>query len=681
MNIDLRFPGIFLILMIPIIIYISKWYYSKSDLSNSQKIFLIISRSTLLLLLSLIFFNPVLNISNSKNVKIKNLVLIDNSLSIIQNDSTESTTIKSLFENITSHDEFINYQFGDSLRESTNLQGLDFKDNFSRINDLNILNDSNNKYENIFIVTDGNFTDYSNTSISANTPINFIHTKQKSEQADIFIKDINYEDVIDPNIESSYEIIIGINGITANNNFELQIKEDNKVVKKVTGTVPENGSLKRIPVSLKTNGKTLKITEFVISKLADEKNIYNNSRKIFQKISKDEKNILIVYGNLSLDLKFFLDILAKNNISYLLHSSNNKLTGIDEKNFDLIVLYSYPNRKRNIQLDSLVKRFPAKLIFITEKTDRKKLNSLSDLKLSNLKPIYRKGYIENNKDNLSSYLYSYNDEFINLNSLPSIEYDAGFIPDEKNYYPIIDINSDKSNNSRLQSPIHGAYQSLNSSGKSILFNLRYFWKTFSTFENNSINSELEKFFLNVIEQLSIDKNSENIKINSEKSTFTSGEKIKFEGKVFDDNLKLLKNEVVKLTVIENNAESEFVFSNGKYSTSLNMTDPGLYTAKITLYKDNKEFMSIKKEFKIVENNLELSSLGANIDLIRDIAERTNGQLIPLSEAEDHFEGLKGKTKLITEKIKINIVKNIYFFILMLVLFLVELGYRKYKDLL
>ncbi|NOR45796.1 MAG: hypothetical protein GQ534_09450, partial [Candidatus Delongbacteria bacterium] len=450
-------------------------------------------------------------------------------------------------------------------------------------------------------------------------------------------------------------------------------KEDNKVVKKVTGTAPENGSLKRIPISLKTNGKTLKTTEFIISKLPDEKNIYNNSRKVFQKISKNKKNIIVVYGNLSLDLKFFLDILTKNNISYLLHSSNNKLTSINENDFDLIVLYSYPNRRRNLQLDNLIEKFPAKLIFITEKTDRNKLNALSDLYLGNLSPIYRKGFIANNKDNLSSYLYSYEEEFINLNGLPSIEYDAGFIPDEKKYYPIADISSDKLN--------HVAYQSVNTSGKTTLVNMRYFWRAFSFFKNNTVSPELEKFFLNIIEHLSIDKISENIKISAEKSVFTSGEKIKFKGKIFDDNFNSLKNEVVKLSVIENDAEAEFAYSEGKYSTELNLTDPGLYTAKISLYKDNKEFISIKKEFKIIENNLELSTLGANIDLMQDIADKTNGKLIPLSEAEDYFDTIKGKSKIVTENIKIKLVKNIYFFILLIVLFLIELGYRKYKDLL
>ncbi|MDA3885356.1 MAG: hypothetical protein PF638_07175 [Candidatus Delongbacteria bacterium] len=673
MNIDLRFPGIFLILMIPIIIYFSKWYYSRSNLNNSRKIFLIISRSVLLFLLAMIFFNPILNIENSKKTIIQNLVLFDNSLSVIQNDSTESESVRTLLKNILNYNDFSKYKFGDSISLINNIADLNFEDNFSNINNLTTLTTLKKNYENIFIVTDGNFTNFNNASLPNDIPINFVHTKHKYEEVDIFIKDIIYEDVIDPNIESNYEIIIGITGNSMNSNFELLIIEDEKVIKKVTGIAPENGSLKRISISLNTNEKTLKTTKFIISKLPDEKNLYNNSMNIFQKISKNEKNILVVYGNLSLDLKFFLDILAKNNISYLLHNPDIKLTSKNANNFDLIVLYSYPNRKRNAQLDSLTQKFPSKLIFITEKTDRNKLNSLTNLKLNNLKSIYRKGFISNNKNNASSYLYSYNDEFLNLEGLPSIEYDAGFIPDDKYFYPIIDIDSDKLN--------HSAYQSLNTPGKTILINMRYFWKTFSTFENNAINSELEKFFLNIIEQLSIDQTSEKIKISTEKSTYTSGEKIKFEGKIFDDNFKPLKNEVIKLSVVENDAEAEFVYSNGKYSSELNLTDPGLYTAKISLYKDNKEFMSVNKEFKIVENNLELSTLGANIDLMRDIAEKTNGKLIPLTDAEDYFDKVKGKSKIVTENIKINLVKNIYFFILFIVLFLIELGYRKYKDLL
>ncbi|MCK5760808.1 MAG: hypothetical protein KAH33_05910 [Candidatus Delongbacteria bacterium] len=599
-------------------------------------------------------------------------------MSIIQNDPIEVGSITSLFGTIAKYDEFMIYGFGDSIKPLNDILKLDFKDNFSKINDLSNVDNLKydffkSKYENIFIITDGNFTDYRNTSLALDIPINFVHTQNRSEEVDIFIKDINYNDIIDPNIDNNYEITIGITGNPSNNNFELLIRENNKIIKKVVGKIPEDGSFKRILVSLKTNDKTLKTTEFSISELPDEKNIYNNSRKIFQKVSKNQKNVLVVYGNPSLDLKFFLDILKKHNISYLLHGPNDNISSIKDNEFDLIVLYAYPNRKRNEKLDSFIQEFSSKLIFVSQKTDRNKLNTLADLKLDNLKYIYRKGFVSNNKDNLNSYLYSYDEEFINLNGLPTIEYDAGFIPNEKLYYPILDIKSDKLS--------HGAYQAFNSEEKTTLINMRYFWKAFSIIDNSTTDPELEKFFLNIIEQLSIDKISENIKISTEKYTFTSGEKIKFEGKIFDDNFKLLKNEVVKLSVVENDAESEFIYSEGKYSTELNLIDPGLYTAKISLYKDNKEFMSVSREFKIVENNLELSTLGANMDLMQNIAAKTNGKLIPLSEAEDYFDTIKGKSKIVTENIKTKLVKNIYFFILLIVLFLIELGYRKYKDLL
>ena len=635
-------------------------------------------RSVILFQLSLIFFNPVLSINNTKEVKVRNLILFDNSLSIIQNDPIEVGSITSLFGTIAKYDEFMIYGFGDSIKPLNDILKLDFKDNFSKINDLSNVDNLKydffkSKYENIFIITDGNFTDYRNTSLALDIPINFVHTQNRSEEVDIFIKDINYNDIIDPNIDNNYEITIGITGNPSNNNFELLIRENNKIIKKVVGKIPEDGSFKRILVSLKTNDKTLKTTEFSISELPDEKNIYNNSRKIFQKVSKNQKNVLVVYGNPSLDLKFFLDILKKHNISYLLHGPNDNISSIKDNEFDLIVLYAYPNRKRNEKLDSFIQEFSSKLIFVSQKTDRNKLNTLADLKLDNLKYIYRKGFVSNNKDNLNSYLYSYDEEFINLNGLPTIEYDAGFIPNEKLYYPILDIKSDKLS--------HGAYQAFNSEEKTTLINMRYFWKAFSIIDNSTTDPELEKFFLNIIEYLSIDETSDNIKITPMKPIFVSGEKITFEGKIFDDNFRPLKNEVIKLSVIENNAESEFIYSNGKYSTMLDIAEPGLYTANISLYKDNKEFISVKKEFKIIENNLELSALGANIDLMKDIADKTNGKLIPLSEAEDHFDSLKGKKKIIVESLKINIVKNIYFFILLIVIFLIELGYRKYKDLL
>ena len=678
MNIDLSLPGIFLILSIPIIIYLSKWYYFRSDLSKHKIVFLATLRAILLFQIVLIFFDPVLNINNSKNTKLKNLILFDNSLSIVQNDSAESNALRSLLKHITDHDEFINYQFGDSIRKTTDLLSLDFNDNFSNINDF--FTGKNFKYgsvlknyDNIVIATDGNFTDYDNTTFSNDIPINFIHTKYRSDEKDLFISDIIYEDIIDTQDENSYELIVGFRGTTSESNFEILVKENNKVVKKITKKIPDNGTLTRIPISLKNNDNTLQTTEFAISNLPNEKNTYNNSRKIYQKVLNKQKNVLVVYGNLSLDLKFFLDIMKKNSISYKLHNSRDKLSSLNTDDHDLTLLYSYPSNKRYPHLDSLISKFHSKLIFITEKSDRKKINILLDLKLNNLKPIYRKGYLENNKDNLSNYLYSWEDEFINLNGLPSIEYDAGFIPNEESYYPVIDINSDKLN--------HVVYQSIDQIEKTTLINMRYFWKALSIFDNNTSTSELENFFLNIIEHLSIDRTTENIRISAEKPIFTSGEKINFQGKIFDDNLNPLKNEVVKLSIVENNAESKFIYSEGKYSTSLNIIDPGLYTAKISVYANNEEFMSIKKEFKIVENNLELSNLGANMDLMQDIADKTNGKLIPLSESEAYFDTIKGKRKIVTENIKIKLVKNIYFFILLIVLFLIELGYRKYKDLL
>ncbi|MBN2789973.1 MAG: hypothetical protein JXR69_07275 [Candidatus Delongbacteria bacterium] len=678
MNIDLRFPGIFLILSIPVIIYFSLWYYKGSGLKKIRTGVMVFLRSLLLFQILLLLFDPVLTLSTDKTIRPKNIVLFDNSISIVRSDSTEADSIKQMIEYISRDDIFQSYLFGDSTRTLNGISEFDNTDNFTKVDKISDLKhfrhgSPDEQYENIIVITDGNFTDYSNNSLSNTLPINFIHTRSKPDLVDIFINDISYEDIIPQNSDISYEVIVGINGISSEDKFRLSVKENGKVVKNIIENVPENGSLKRIPVILNSNDQNFKSIEFSINKLNNEENLYNNSRKIFQKISNLAQNILIVYGNLSLDLKFILDIFSKHNFSYQLFDPADDPSVISDKNFDLILLYSYPDKRTYPKLDEMIGKFNSKLIFITEKTERSKLNELEGLSLNNFRPVYKKGFLSNNKNDLNSFLYMYDDEHITLNDLPSIEFDAGFIPGERPFIPILDILDNNS--------AHSSFRSIDTKKNTVLVNMRYFWNNFDVFDLDGVNSELEKFFLNVIEYLSIDKTSEQIKITPQKSVYSSGEIINFEGKIFDDNLRPLKNETVKLTIIENKAESEFSFKNDKYSANVNIMEPGLYTADISMIRDNKVFMFTKREFKIIENDQELSSLGANMDLMQDIADRSNGKLIPIFKAKDYFNSLIGKTKIVTENTKIKLVRNLYFFILMLLIFLVELGYRKYKDLL
>jgi len=608
-SIEFDYPGIFLVFAIFIIFFLVKLYYTgtlfginKDKTVNSFKpswVYLLFTKFIILLLLVLLLFNPTIYFEESEILKNKHLFLIDNSSSILQNDSTSKSKINNfLFDSyrdlsIKQNVEF--YIFGDSILSYENYlkrrpakSGIELDEKFS---DLSLIASPiylfkyrflNKYYKSITIVSDGNFNRGSGfRSINFHSRVNCISIGKIIKKKDILIEDIIYEKDIILENKNEYEVVVKYDLEELNysenkdkpkiSNIVLDILDaENKIIKSFSKKVAlKDGLIIKFKLDLdkadftinnknKAKGLTLKKLKFVIENLEGETNLFNNEVVIHQKVVNNKSNIIFFSEQNDFNLHFFKHLLKDNAFNYHQYSFNDLKKNSLSNDIDLAVFLNYPISRVNNIDSKYIRNIKNKLIFITDNVDKQELAKIFNFGLQNKNLKYKKkiGFLEDYKTFETSFLYSKyqadksktnlsNLEEISLDEMPPIEYDENLILDNSKFNSALKTKSK-----------YGNIVSLVKRGDSkvAIVNINSIWKLLFSVKgingqgNIDYSKSFELFLLNLVSYLSNNMDNEYNKITPNKDTFYTGEQISFKGEIFDKNLKSLDNEKVKVII-------------------------------------------------------------------------------------------------------------------------------------
>lgn len=683
MSLDFQYPGVFLVLVLILIYFVVKWYYSYREdvLTKKEQIIFSIFKMIGLSLIAFLLFDPVLTIYSFKEENAQHLFLVDNSASMVLNDSLSPGIINKFIRENSDNDNFEIAVFGDSSYTYQDDSELKFTDCFSDL--AEIVKKKKYKYgilkkdfRSINIISDGFINrgdDFRNYSF--NTPVNCIYTGKVPHTKDLSILEIKYKDEITAKDENNFEVLVKYEGEKIpSEKFVLKVSQNGRLLKKVQSNIPASGSQKRLKFTLAGSKGDVRRLQFSISGVKNETNNFNNSKTVFQRVIDSRSKILILNGAPSFDLRFLSEFLRENDIAFDLSLNGNNLD-LKKSNYDLLILLSFPsvNTKFTEEIKELWDKTTSKLVFINSDTDINKLASLGAGVDSLSRKDWRKGTLADYKEGQGSYVYMFDNEIISLENLPEIEFNPSLVIDKEKYFPLADVVY-------RQHSYTSVWQSNSVDNKVVLANIDSFWKLIFSVKGVDDDSNFSKFLLNLIDYLIIDSSGTRLTVKSIKNEYYAGDAIVFAGNVFDTNFKVLKQEKVKVKILENGAETYLEGDKGEYRGRVNITNPGIYSYTVVVEREDGVFLQKKGRFKILENDLENLRLGVNKALLSGISKKNKGRMVPLDSLDYLLQNLDLSPEIIEENRKIYPVRSMVYFILLILFLTIEWVYRKMKGL-
>lgn len=645
----------FIIFILLFFIYLIFNYYI---LLNNKKItfyikcILILSRSIFLFILSLFLINPTFTFKEYIRNKIP--VIIDNSISMKYNFNlidNNYNDIDSILKEWSKDNNYMldYYTFGDEFINISDIDEIDFTDKFT---DFSIL--FNNIESDVILITDGVINSGSIKIPKIDYKINTIGIGNENNiYNDISIELKNHK-ILNDSLEIDLLISSNINEDLLNYNIYIEnSKLDNKITIDTFDCYKNIGQiLKRIKVSSEiiSNYNFLSVDSY-----PRELNYDNNSTLLnIENNKKFSKKILFITGSISSNTKFI-----KNNI--LIDTSNyevdhyfklnndlwNKnLADIDYSDYNILVFDDFPSS--NI--------------------DNKYINDIMKNKFDNI--LYFMGpsnMIYNNQilnqfnctsiDNLNKNINDYQEIFFNNKDY--------IIPLILNNQPLDCDNSII--NSSFGSTIIAKKNNISLFLISDLQDLFYY----NDYKNDNFNDFIKHYTDNII------YDNQYLNIYTNQNTFFVDDTIEV---FFETNNTISNSDKYILILDKNKKIVEKLFNNINLDDNLFLfqfilNDPEKYYVQGNVDNMNNNFNSSLIPIEVVNNNLELSEIYLNTNLLKLISRKSNGIYNKYDKLDVFLNNINFKEENITN----NSIKQMisYWYILMILIFLltIEWYYR------
>jgi len=195
---------------------------------------------------------------------------------------------------------------------------------------------------------------------------------------------------------------------------------------------------------------------------------------------------------------------------------------------------------------------------------------------------------------------------------------------------------------------------------------------------------MEKFWGNLVRWLVVREDLERFNLAPDKIVYKLGEPVSFAATVFDDNYNLLSGVRIEVVIADSSgAQRELQLTGrkpGQYDGTFGSPAAGKYNYDTYAIIDN-DTLAVKSGSFIVESfGLEMENPSANFALMEQIAAVTGGK----SYTPDNFNQFTKDLKLNIKKSEVftehRLTGNIYILLVIILLFALEWGIRKFSQL-
>ena len=708
-GLSLAYPAIYLILALILIAAYAFYVYRYTipEVNQSKRILLISLRTLALLLLCLILFEPVLNLSRKLILEPANLVFIDNSRSMTIEDGTNrSSNVIEILDDFSANapnNNLIFYEFGNSIREVNNdsLDKVNFSDGSTNMQDVfNYVKDSEKNIASVTLITDGVLTAGSNPyydAIKLGIPIFTIGIGDTTQRKDVEIKKILYNDFLYAKTPTSIIATIYNKGFTGQQ-VTATLYEDNKFISQQTVSLSSTG-IQNVAFDYNPESSGEKKLSVTITTLKDEFTTANNKKIFYVNVLSNKIKIVLLASSPSADLTFINNSLKRDEnleINSIVQIAPNKF--LNKLNYqildsaDVFFLIGFPSDQtpKNI-LDRVLSRIKNdKVPYFLTLSAAISLNRLSSLgdelsfTVTGISNIYREVQPQILPEQSNNPILKQGDKnlFEIWNNLPPVLQPNSIFNPRIESKMLVQI---KVNNKVINSPL--ILVKSFSGKRSVTVLAKDIWKWKLQVAPKGIDL-FDNFIVNSLRWLRAGEEQKLVSIKSSKKNYSQGERIEFSAKVSDESLNPISDAEIKIKIssAKNNYETDLQnVGPGLYEGSININETGDFRFSGEAYVDGAILGKDNGNFNVGEIDLEMINPIMNFSLLNLLANNSNGEFYipdnykPLLTKINQLNKLSSKEKIL--KSEITLWSDTWMLLIAIFLFSLEWFIRKRSGML
>ena len=661
-------------------------YYYKSEfhkLGLLKSIILVSLRSTTFIFLLSFLLSPLAKCKNTKEIKPRIHLIVDNSKSVL-NNSDDVIRIGKVIENLKSTCSKADVDFSLSGLMPTD-SILNRKYNRTNLNvalqtSLDELKNCNIK--NVILVSDGNFNDGNSPLFVHNSdlvPISVILTGDTTVYPDLSIEDIDYNPVFLTNETNEISINIGTKHTNAKSAM-LALSDLDRKIKLQTKQIELNSKAmsSSATITLDNLNKGQHRLKLEISSLLGERYLANNYKEIIVNVVDGKKTIYIAHSFPHPDISALKSILSSNKSFQIEHGSPS----LYKNNADLLILYQLPNATDNGKniIDKAKANGTSALYMLGLQSNYSALNSMNlgfkfsgmnslpqDFKLD-MNPMFSKFILK--ESTLSA-----------LKQFSPIQNTLGQVICDKEFavhgYSL--IGGLKTSQPLICFGQSGSQRFGVIAGENI-----WKWRLMDYRAQANINAVTD-VFTNIVNYLSIVKDKRQLVVQTSSYMYDEADQVKIVANTYNEVYQSALADRIECKLLRQGSQWKsipFVSQNGSYIATPNSLEEGIYQYKVSAFISGKHHET-SGDFLIQKSDLESNLLSSNYTGMNTLTNKFGGNLFletELPKLIQRIETSKYDSKLIEETKTISPLDIVLFLILILFLVCLEWLFRKYLGL-
>ncbi len=588
-------------------------------------------------LLFVLIFEPIVSRNLIETIEPSTYVFIDNSASMIQNDSANVVhkIERAIGELNTNLDGSVKYfSFGNSVNEITSesVASLPFNERFTDYSEISdYVEESIDNITRVVLISDGIITTGTNPLKSIedrSIPYSIVGVGDSSKIVDASVKELITNNYLYTNKETTVEAVILNSGFTGQP-VEVRFRENNKLIASEVITLNSSG-INRVEFNYLPGTSGEKKLQVSVSPLQTDSNISNNTKTTFRNVTNSKLRIGLVSDSPSSDMGFIKQSLKQNEdyeVVDFITADGSKALAPD--NWDLPVdsiniffLIGFPTSNSN---SSLVNKITTLInnnsvpffLMVTTKTDLQKLNNVFELLPFNLvssKVSFTKAQLE--VLDIFNPLLQINSKFDKemwSNLSPVFTASSGVIAKPgSNVIAGVRLKNIPTGLPLLISKSAGKTRNITLLAEEI-----WRWKL-----NNNEDQMFDQFISNITSWLKADPDKKRFSVSLPAREFSFGEELNFTAELYDEKLSPIDDAEISITLSYDEFKKDLYLlnkGNGTYggATTASMTGDVFYMA--SAYREGIEIGAASGRLLINEMEIEKSNTQMNKELLRNIA--------------------------------------------------------------
>lgn len=597
------------------------------------------------------------------------------------------------------------YQYSSGIESDFEPDSLSFDKRGTNI--AYALEEVNKLYRNqnlgaMVLVSDGISTEGNNPLYTVDRfthPVYTVLVGDTTPQQDVRIKEVLHNDIAYLKDEMPIKVKVSSEGY---NQAELQVKirDDDKEIASESIVLSESKPQGELNFYIKPQEVGLQQYTISISRMENEVSYRNNQRKIFVNVLETRVNIAILAGSPHPDLGALSEAFSQDEryeVSQFVRKTPNSFYessgAVNFSDFDLFILHNFPATSQDGPVVKEIAEIVEKekkpfILFVGKFTDLSTIQPLVDYMA-----ILPRSYSLNSEEVIINFLPKYKDHSTFTFSDRWIQWANSSPPIFRNRSNWEARNTAelfataKIKNIELDYPVFAIQNYLGR--KNMIFLGENFWRfrAHSFLESESFDL-FDEWLFNNVKWLIVSDDKRKFKVEPSERIFTGNDPIRFTGQVYDDSYNPVSGVEIKLTLISpDNTEEEYYLSESRdaqYYFELAGLEEGTYKYRAVGNKGGRLLGTDRGEFSIGTSSIEHYNLQADKAVMRQIALRSGGEFIHvsnMSELPDKIKDLPNLVPKVDYKRSRQSFHHLHWILFLILSFLsVEWIIRKYHSL-